>query len=176
MLPPEIRARLDVRIVGSSFEHDLALERKLERLVLRWCCSECISFEPFSDKPENWYEWCDLVVVPSTLPEPFGRVAIEAMSFGRGSIVSGAGGLAETVVDGVTGWHVPINDPAALAATLLKVVADPPCIENFGRRSREQYEKRFRQEIIDAEFGSIVERQMQQSVCLHPGTKLNTDI
>lgn len=154
---PEIRSLLDVRIVGSTFDSDVLLESRLHRLVEQWNCSSCVTFEPFSEHPKAWYEWCDLAIVPSTRPEPLGRIPIEAMSFGRGSIVSAIGGLTETVEDGQTGWHVPPNDAAALAAALTRAIKEPQWIEHFGRKGRERYEKLFRQEIIDSKFDEIVQ-------------------
>ncbi len=60
----------------------------------------------------------DVVVNPSIEPEPFGRTVIEAQAMGRLVVVSDAGGTAETVEHGVTGWRVRPSDPGALAATL----------------------------------------------------------
>lgn len=56
--------------------------------------------------------------------EPFGIVAVEAMACGLPVIASRIGGLAETVVDGVTGCHVPPRDPAALADALQRLLGD----------------------------------------------------
>ena len=60
----------------------------------------------------------DVVVNPSIEPEPFGRTVIEAQAMGRPVVVSDAGGTAETVEHGVTGWRVRPSDPAALAAAI----------------------------------------------------------
>lgn len=62
------------------------------------------------------------VAVPSTEPEAFGRVAVEAQALGTPVVVSDLGAVPETVVappDAAasvrTGWRVPAADPAALA-------------------------------------------------------------
>jgi glycosyltransferase involved in cell wall biosynthesis len=64
------------------------------------------------------YMLADVVVAPSTEPEGFGRVVIEAQAMGRPVIATAHGGALETVIDGKTGWLVPPNDPAALAAAI----------------------------------------------------------
>jgi glycosyltransferase involved in cell wall biosynthesis len=65
----------------------------------------------------------DVVVSASIEPEGFGRVVIEAQAMGRPVIATAHGGAAETIEPGVTGWHVPPDDPAALAAALDAVLA-----------------------------------------------------
>jgi glycosyltransferase involved in cell wall biosynthesis len=64
--------------------------------------------------------------------EPFGLVAIEAMACGVPVVASGVGGLAESVVDGVTGIHVPPRSPQAIAAAIRSLVDDEPLRRAMG--------------------------------------------
>lgn len=61
------------------------------------------------------------VVVPSRWPEPFGRVALEALMMGTPVVASGSAGLAEIVEDGATGVLAEPNTDS-LAAGLKKVI------------------------------------------------------
>jgi D-inositol-3-phosphate glycosyltransferase len=65
--------------------------------------------------------------------EPFGIVPLEAMACGRPVVASAVGGLLDTVIDGVTGIHVPPRDPARLAAVLRDLLDDPVCRDSLGR-------------------------------------------
>ncbi|MCU1355591.1 MAG: glycosyl transferase, group 1 [Acidimicrobiales bacterium] len=56
--------------------------------------------------------------------EPFGLVAVEAMACGVPVVATGVGGLAETVLDGVTGIHVRPRDPRSIAHGLRGVLSD----------------------------------------------------
>ncbi len=64
----------------------------------------------------------DAVVSPSTDPEAFGRVVVEAQAMGRPTIASDHGGPRETVIAGETGLLVPPKDAKALAAALDEVL------------------------------------------------------
>ena len=82
-----------------------------------------------------------LVAVPWY--EPFGIAPLEAMACGVPVVASAVGGHVDTVVHGVTGLHVPPRDPAALAAALAELLADPARRARLGaggvRRARERY-------------------------------------
>jgi glycosyltransferase involved in cell wall biosynthesis len=84
----------------------------------------------------------DVFVLPS-LAEPFGLVILEAMALGRPVIATNAGGPPEIVEDGVTGLLVPPSDPPALAAAILRLLADRSTTEAMGRRGQERFESRF---------------------------------
>jgi glycosyltransferase involved in cell wall biosynthesis len=62
------------------------------------------------------------VVMPSIWPEPFGRIPVEANRLGVPAVVSSAGGLPETIVDGATGYIFKANDVNDLAEKVTKVL------------------------------------------------------
>jgi len=84
------------------------------------------------------------VVVCSPWYEPFGIVPLEAMACGRPVVASAVGGLIDTVVDGVTGLHVPPRRPDKLAHAIGRLIADPVLRERLGaagaERARSRYE------------------------------------
>jgi glycosyltransferase involved in cell wall biosynthesis len=75
--------------------------------------------------------------------EPFGMAAVEAMACGLPVVASAVGGQIDTVLDGVTGLHVPPREPATLAAGVAAILADPARAAAFGqagaRRARRRY-------------------------------------
>jgi glycosyltransferase involved in cell wall biosynthesis len=79
---------------------------------------------------------CTVAVVPSRWPEPFGRVALEAMGAGCPVVASAVGGLADLVVDGTTGILVPPGDAAALRAAIQQLLADPGRRKSMGNAGR----------------------------------------
>ncbi|WP_249416769.1 glycosyltransferase family 4 protein [Streptomyces sp. TS71-3] len=87
------------------------------------------------------------VVVPSR-QEPFGRIPLEAFAAGAGPVVATtAGGLAQTVVEGETGFTAEPRDPKSLASALHRALTVLPRerdrLLNAGTilvRSRHDYE------------------------------------
>lgn len=73
-----------------------------------------------------------VTVVASIEPEAFGRAAAEALAVGCPTITTNIGAPPEIVLappdvppDEATGWHVPPNDPPALAVAIADALAMP---------------------------------------------------
>ena len=100
-----------------------------------------------------------LVVVPSTEPEAFGRVAAEAQAMGAAVVVTDLGGLPEVVLapPGVdagarTGWRVPPGDAQALAAAMEEALGlGASAREALSARARAHVLRRFSVERMQAE-------------------------
>jgi D-inositol-3-phosphate glycosyltransferase len=72
----------------------------------------------------GWYRSADVVVCPPWY-EPFGLTSLEAMACGLPVVATAVGGLADTVVDGLTGDLVRPRDPRALGGTIRRLLNDP---------------------------------------------------
>jgi len=155
-LPRNIARRLEVRIVGGSFESDVAREHALRTAARDAGLESIVRFEPFCFDPDPLYRWADIVTVPSRLPEALGRVAIEAMAHGRPPLVAAIGGLAETAEDRVSGWMVPPNDAQALARTLIEIVTRPEIWRSYGAAARARFEATFAAPAIARQLHAIV--------------------
>jgi N-acetyl-alpha-D-glucosaminyl L-malate synthase BshA len=84
----------------------------------------------------------DVFLLPSA-EESFGLALLEAMSCGLPAVTSDAGGLAQLVENGKSGYRVALGDIESMAARVLDIVADPATLElhrNCARRSAERFD------------------------------------
>lgn len=101
---------------------------------------QCVGFWP--DASEVMAA-LDILVLPSTSPEPFGLVLVEAMASGKPVIATAHGGPLEIVVDGETGLLVPPGDPVALAYALERLVNDSALRQRLGVAGRTRAVEKF---------------------------------
>lgn len=80
-----------------------------------------------------FYRQARFAVAPSECLEPFGLVAIEAMSHGLPVICSRIGGLAEIVEDGVTGLLFTPGDSGELAEKMRLLWNNPELCRQLGQ-------------------------------------------
>jgi glycosyltransferase involved in cell wall biosynthesis len=75
-----------------------------------------------------------------------GLVVFEAWERGRGVVVSDAGGLADSVEDGVEGFKVPMRDAEAWAAAMGKLLREPARSVQMARVGVAKLERDFTKE------------------------------
>lgn len=89
---------------------------------------------------------CDCLCLPSIeRTEAFGMVLLEAMYFGKATVVSDVtgSGMGWIVDDGVTGIKVTPSDPESLAAAFKRLIADREELSAMGRRGKEKFDRQF---------------------------------
>ena len=111
----------------------------IEKLTAELGLAQSVSINGFRphEEIERIFRESWVVAIPSIWEEPFGQVALEAMSNSVAVVASRLGGLEEIVRDGQTGFLVQRSDPNALAAALLKILGDRKLAERMGRAGRE---------------------------------------
>jgi len=121
-------ARAELVVVGGPPDGDIEADRYACRL--REVADQCRVADRVRlvgavspDEMPSWYRSAD-VLAATPWYEPFGLTVLEAMACGVPVVATAVGGLADTVVDGVTGDLVAPRDPAGLARTLRHLLTD----------------------------------------------------
>ena len=98
-----------------------------------------------------------LVAEPAGCP----NASLEAMAAGLPVVATAVGGMAEQIVEGVTGHVVPAGDTDALAEALVRLSHDAAARIRLGRAGRERVRKDFSLDTMVASY---------RRVCLEGGT------
>ena len=142
---PELAQRwpgLVVLIAGNG-----TLRQALEAEAAALGVSGYTRFLGFVPNPAEIMALLDVVVI-SSVWEPFGMVAAEAMSVGRAVVASRVGGLPEVVADGESGLLAPPGEPAALAQTVDRLLADPALRARLAAAGQRRVAARFTLEVM----------------------------
>lgn len=134
--------------------------------------SDVIWIQEMLDKPSviELYSHAAVFCCPS-IYEPFGIINLEAMACETAVVATAVGGIKEVVVDGETGFLVPIEqmtespfepvDPDKfardLAARINQLMANPKLREKFGRAGRKRAEENFSWSSIAKETKTLYE-------------------
>lgn len=83
------------------------------------------------------------VLMPSRVPEGFGLAALQGQQMARPVVASRVGGVAEVVLDGVTGLLVDAGSVEALAHAMLRLIEEPAFATAVGAAGRCRAESEF---------------------------------
>ena len=89
----------------------------------------------------------DLLLAPSRR-EALSLTLLEASACALPIVASRVGGIGEVVEDGASGALVAPDDPAALAAAIAPLLADPARRAAFGARARQRFEAGFTEDAM----------------------------
>lgn len=154
----DLRSQVRARLVGSVFGDQKHFVDELVELISELGLNEIVEICTFTDEPSVHYSWADVVVVPSTKPEPFGLVAIEAMAAGRSVIAANHGGLSEIVLNGVTGTLVEPGSVDSLADAIVSYIGSRGRIVAEGNAGRDRFAREFEESRYKSRITDILEK------------------
>ena len=130
-------------IVGDAIFGETAVKQKIEKLIIDMGLTDyCIMTGWRNDIPDILKE-TDILVHASSSPEPFGLILLEGMAMGKPVIATKAGGVAEIVVNDVTGLLVSPADSNAIADAVIYILSNPETGGKMGRAGQERVERLF---------------------------------
>lgn len=144
-LPDGLRLELIGRPYDEGFFRDLKRLAGGKSVVFRHDCDDAALVRA--------YQQAICVVLPSVyrtmygkvtrVPELLGQTLLEGMACGTPAVCTDVASMPEVVADGVTGFVVAPNDPAALRAKLEWLRDHPADVERMGRAGRRRVMEAF---------------------------------
>ena len=166
-----------VLCAGAPDTPEIAAEMQQAIASAREHHGEIVWIEKMVSRPEAivLYSSASVFVCPS-IYEPFGIINLEAMACGTPVVASAVGGIKEVVVDGETGFLIPLEqmkespfeatDPAAFASDLASkinlLMADPVLASQMGADGRKRAEELFGWDAIARKTERLYDKLLQR--------------
>jgi glycosyltransferase involved in cell wall biosynthesis len=106
------------------------LKASLEKQIADLALTKHVLLAGFRPDVLSILKGFDLFVMPS-ITEGLGTSLLDAMACARPIVASRVGGIPEVVRHGETGLLVPPKDPRDLAASIIRLLLDPPLAKRF---------------------------------------------
>lgn len=135
-------------IVGSVFPGNEDHLSRLQELIKELHLETDVKLVGEMNDTKPAYASMDVFVLPSGQPEPFGGVVMEAMAMGLPVIGTNIGGTVDQIVDGITGYLIPPNDPIALAERIEIMYRNPTLRQQFSSSAVERIQTIFSLDVM----------------------------
>jgi len=122
----------------------------------------CVEISGYRSDVPDILAASDICVLPSTLPDSFPTVVLEAMAAGKPVVATNWGGSREMVVDGETGYLVPVDDASVMADRLRLLAEYPDLRRQMGEAGQRRAEELFTRERMVREFWTLMEEVVQK--------------
>lgn len=152
-------------LAGRDAERGQAVREQLAQSGL----GDAVQLLGFRSDIENIMAASDVFVLP-TLADPLPLVVQEAMSVATPVIATRSGGCEDMVVDGETGYLVPVSDPEALATAIISVMDNPDHAIRMGQQGRQRLETHFSHQDyvrnMSQLFVQVAQQRPASEICL----------
>lgn len=130
-------------LVGGALFGQQAYEESLRTLAAKAGLQSRVHFLGNQTDVADWMRACDIILLSSTLAEPFGRVIVEAMAAGKPVVATAAGGVREIIHNEETGLLVPPGDVDAMARAINRLIEDAQLVQRLTAKALPEVENRF---------------------------------
>lgn len=129
--------------IGGVFDNEIHHQERLSQLHKSLKLEGFVTLHGFMKDAREMLPAFDLFISPSTSPDPFPTVILEAMSAGVAVIASAHGGPLEMIVNDVTGILVRPRDARALGNAINALLLDPVRCYEMGRAGQVRFREKF---------------------------------
>jgi glycosyltransferase involved in cell wall biosynthesis len=136
-------------IAGSGPE-----EARLKSMATALGLNERVRFLGWRDDPSALYRAADICVFPSRY-EPLGNVVIQAWAHGLPVVAAASQGPKALIENGKDGLLVPVDDAAALADGVRRLLGDTPLRLRLARRGAKRVELEFSEAAVVAQWKTL---------------------
>ena len=141
--------------VGDPFPGYEPILEELRQGIINKRMEDRVTYLGFRDDIPRVMNALDIFVLPSTLPDPFPTVVLEAMASAKPVVATYPGGSAEMVVEGKTGFLIPGGNVDLGVEILEKLIANPELRVELGKAGRTRVLTEYSLEAFEDKIKSI---------------------
>jgi glycosyltransferase involved in cell wall biosynthesis len=104
------------------------------------------------------YNEIDAAIIATTVPEPFGRIPIEAAATGAPTIGANVGGIPESIEHNVNGLLYDFKDASALMRQMRRLLVEPDLYRRLQQGLTPPLDTRTRGAAVEAAYRAILEK------------------
>jgi glycosyltransferase involved in cell wall biosynthesis len=123
-------------LVGDSFPGYEPILDEIKKRIRAKKLDQRVTYLGFRSDIPAVMKALDIFVLPSILPDSFPTVILEAMASGKPVVATYSGGSAEMVIDGKTGFLIPVGNIELGVDALEKLIINPELRVEFGKAGR----------------------------------------
>ncbi|MDI1323959.1 MAG: glycosyltransferase family 4 protein [Algoriphagus sp.] len=136
-------------LVGDPFPGYEHIQEEIRTIIEKKELKEKVTDLGFRTDVPKVLAASDIFVLPSILPDSFPTVILEAMAAGKPVVATRSGGAAEMVLDGETGFLIPIGDVDKGVRTLSKLIENEALRLALGKAGRTRVLKEYSLEAFE---------------------------
>lgn len=134
---------IEVGLVGAEGGGRTNYTRQIERTIQQLGLEKTVKILGARRDIAELLREADLLVLPTLVPESFGRVLIEAGAVGTACVATRLGGILDIIEDGKEGLLVPPRDEEAMAEAIIRFVKNRAEAKKMAHALRRKVESRF---------------------------------
>lgn len=123
-------------LVGDPFSGYEPILEDLKKQIQDKKLEDRVSYLGYRTDVPDLMRAMDIFVLPSIFQDPFPTVVLEAMASALPVVATNSGGSTEMVVDGETGFLIPVGNVDFGVEKIEKLIVDPELRVKFGKAGR----------------------------------------
>ena len=139
-----------------GLDRDSAQVSRIQDMIRESEMERHVTILGFREDVERLLQGAD-IYLHTAIEEAHGRTVIEAMVMGLPAVAFSVDGVAESIIDGQTGYLVSKGDVAPLADALLRLTGDRTLRERMGNNGRRRAEEQFSARSTAQQVGNVID-------------------
>ncbi len=143
-------------MVGDAFPGNEYLYDKINELKQTYQLEKDVTDLGYRTDIAALLKCFDLFILPSTAPDPFPTVLLEAMASSTAVAATSHGGAVEMIRPHQDGLLIPYDDAASAAAQIQEILSNEALLQQMGESARERVIHTFSFETYSQRLGSVI--------------------